>query len=481
MPLARRLALLHLPRSIRTRLLLWLSIALVALLSVDVWASYRATLRSTQQAYDRLLVTSAHAIADLIRLERGRLVISLPHAALEIYGTSADPDDPIARGRMSYRVGFFRGEYLAGDTELAPVTHRPEVHPLYGSMIDLYDSSEGANPMRVAALLQPVESFDGTRLVMVQVAEPSQYRSVVAKRLLAETLLRQAGLLAVCLAMFWVVSRLALRPLGALGQRLAERPARDLSPVRMADGPSELNPVLEGFNSLLERLRQAQDQQRRFVADASHQLRTPLTVLQVQADAGLKGDIPPLDALNGVAQTTQRAARLAEQLLSLARAQQAASTDAMERFDLKDVAGEVVIELSSLIAGKSLDFHFDCASAFVESHRWMVQEILANLVKNAIEFTPQGGSLGLSLGMPGESVEVVVWDTGCGLSPSMIEHAFKPFATDRPTRGAGLGLAICKDLADAAGASLQLANRTAPATGLEARVRFAPPADPAPR
>src|SRR6185436_16248329 len=112
----------------------------------------------------------------------------------------------------------------------------------------------------------PVESFDGAHLLVVQVAEPSRYRGVLARRLLMETLLRQAGLLAVCLAMFWIVSRAALRPLGAHGRRLAERPARDLSPISMEEAPAELDPVIEGFNSLVQRLREAQEQQRRFVA-----------------------------------------------------------------------------------------------------------------------------------------------------------------------------------------------------------------------
>lgn len=468
------------PRSIRARLLVGLVVPMVLFLAADAWANYRAAVQTAQLAYDRLLVTSAHAIADLIRLERGKLVIGLPHAALEIYDQSAGgTDEPENRGRMLYRVGFADGTYLAGDADLTPYTGRPASHPLYHSMIELYDTRQGTEPMRVAALLQPVESFDGARLVVVQVAESSQYRDALTRNILIDTLQRQAALLAVVLALLWTVATLALKPLNTLAQRLDERPAQDLAPLLLPHPPLEIRSLLGGFNGLLSRLAQAQQQQRRFVADASHQLRTPLTVLQLQADAGLRGDIAPLEALASVATTTQRATRLAEQLLSLTRAHQTTDGDPPEPCDLRELASEVAVELSPLIASRFLDFHFDCVPCSVTTHRWMVREVLANLLKNAIEFTPPHGSLGLQV-QSSPVAAVTVWDTGPGLSPAMKEHVFTPFATDRPSSGAGLGLAICRDLAAASGATLDLANRAGePPAGLQARLAFAPGASQA--
>jgi two-component system sensor histidine kinase TctE len=469
MPLAETAAL----RSMRARLLAWLSVALLTVLGWNTWASYRAGLESAQLAYDRLLVTSAHAIADLIRLERGKLVVGLPYAALEIYGTPGLADDSGERGQLLYRVGFFRGEYLAGDADMPAYTGRPQPHPIYHSMIDLYDSTDTPEPMRVAALLQPVESFDGSRLVMVQVAEPLRPRRVLARRILTEALLRHALVLVVALAACWALSTLALRPLRELARKLDARSGHDLAPVQLRGAPAELDPLIAGFNVLLGRLAQEQEQQRRFVADASHQLRTPLTVLQLQAEAGLKGDIPAGEALASVAATTQRASHLAEQLLSLARAQQSNRQEPPQVFDLRELASEVAVELSPLVAAKSLDFHFECEPAPVSSHRWMVREVLLNLLKNALEFTPEGGSLGLRLARQDGAVALQVWDSGPGLSEAMVAHVFEPFATDRPTRGAGLGLAICKDLAEAAGFDLTLENRPAASGhGLVAHLRF---------
>ncbi|MBI2772636.1 MAG: sensor histidine kinase [Burkholderiales bacterium] len=477
-------ARLALPRSIRARLLLWLSLPLVVFLAIDAWANYSAALRTAQLAFDRLLVTSTHALADLIRLERGQLVISLPHAALEIYdhvSAAAEPGELETRGRMLYRVGFLDGAYLAGDRELPAYTARPPSHPVYRSMIELYDSRSGPEPMRMAALLQPVESFDGARLVVVQVAESSAYRDALARRILLETLVRQAVLLVVVLALIWVVATLALKPLTLLAARLDARSAHDLTPLAPAPVPSELTPVVGGFDGLLARLAHAQEQQRRFVADASHQLRTPLTVLQLQAESGLRGDVPAQEALASVAATTQRATRLAEQLLSLAKAQQTAATEAPQDADLREIASEAAVELSPLIAAKYLDFRFECEPCTASTHRWMVREIVANLLKNAIEFTPDHGVLGIRTEFEGGSPALVVWDSGPGLSDAMKEQVFTPFATDRPSRGAGLGLAICRDLASALGASLQLANRGGAQGGLQARLVMPPAPPPPPR
>lgn len=453
---------------------MWLSLPLIVFLAIDAWANYRAALGAAQLAYDRLLVTSAHAIADLIRLERGKLVISLPHAALEIYGDpgASGTDEPETRGRMQYRIGFVDGSYLAGDAELPPFTGRPTSHPIYRSMIELYDMRHGAEPMRGAALLQPVESFDGARLVVVQVAESARARNALGHAILRDTLLRQAALLAVVLALIWAVGTLALKPLDTLARRLEQREAGDLTPLPHGSPPIELRPVINGFNGLLARLSQAQEQQRRFVADASHQLRTPLTVLQLHADAGLRGDMAPIDALQAVASTTQRATRLADQLLTLAKAQ-ASHGEKADTFDLRELASEVAVELSPLVAARFQDFYFECDACEVTSYRWMVREITTNLLKNAIEFTPVRGSLGIRVEQ-GSVKTLVIWDTGPGLSPAMAELVFKPFATDRPSRGAGLGLAICHDLALASGASLQLDNRAAPGqvSGLEARLSF---------
>lgn len=472
---------------IRTRLLLGLGVPLLAFLSVDAVFTYRAALQTAQVAYDRLLVTSAHALGDLIRLDRGQLQITLPHAALEIYDATPawtrDTNGP-GHSRMLYRVGFVGGDYLAGDADLQPYTGRPAPHPLYQSMIALYDGDKNGEPMRMAALLQPVETFEGLRTVVVQVAESSAYRQRLSDTILRDTALRRSALLAVLLALVWAVATVALKPLRRFARQLDARPARDLNPIEMPLPPPELAPVIAGFNGLLSRLRTAQAQQQRLVADASHQLRTPLTVLQLQADAGLHGDMPAEEALANVASTTRRATRLVQQLLSLARAQQTEAVDDVEVFDVRLLAQDLALELSPLFAGRHLDFHLDGDSRMAVGQPWMLREVLQNLISNAIEFTPAGSSLGVVIGCTdagngsaGNDVMLTVWDRGPGLPESMREQVFTPFATDRPTRGAGLGLSICRDLVRQLRGTIELHNRLEAGriVGLDAVVRL--PAD----
>lgn len=461
------------PHSIRARLLVWLISPLAFFLGLAAWTNYLASLQATQLAYDRLLVTSAHALADLIHLERGQLIITQPHASLEIYDhTDTKINTSLPRGQILYRVSFVDGSYVAGDQVLPPYHVGSVTHSPYDSMIDLYDLRDGPEPMRIAALLQPIESFDGNKLIVVQVAESSGYRDALAQQFFFKTLRQQTALLAVLVVLIWIVTTFALRPLSLLTQQLNARNSSDLAPLQVSIIPTELERVVWSFNNLLSRLALSQEQQRRFVADASHQLRTPLAVLQLHADAGLHGDISAQEALEYVSATTRRATRLAEQLLSLARAQQTASQEQPEKVDLRDIARMVAIDLSPLIAHKYLNFQFNCLSSTTQTHSWMISEILSNLLKNAIEFTPEKGMLGITLHHEANDALFTVWDSGPGLSLSMQEQVFRPFATDGQSCGAGLGLAICHDLATTLGASLTIKKTPTTFKGLQVQLRL---------
>lgn len=203
-------------RAVRQRLMLWLALPVALFILVDAWASYRAAAGIAQSAFDRLLVTSAHALADLIHLEGGELQITLPHAALELYGDEAEVagrrGDAVTRSRMIYRVSYLNGEYLAGERAVAPYAGLAPVHPRYGVRLALYGTQLAGEPVRMAALWQPVETHDGMRYVVVQVGEPSQYRDRIARGILWQTLARQSALLALLVVLIWCVATVALRP-----------------------------------------------------------------------------------------------------------------------------------------------------------------------------------------------------------------------------------------------------------------------------
>ena len=184
-----------------------------------------------------------------------------------------------------------------------------------------------------------------------------------------------------------------------------------------------MQPMVHAFNGLIARIGLSRQQQQRFVADASHQMRTPLAVLQLHAEAGLKGDIPAPEALQDIAKTTQRTTRLIHQLLMWNRAQQTQHT-AADTVDL-------------------------CA---------LLQEIVMNLLRNAITHTPAQGTLGIRLSQQEKAVEICVWDSGPGLSTQMQQELFTPFVSESQ-QGVGLGLIISRDLAQACGGSLLIRNR----------------------
>jgi two-component system sensor histidine kinase TctE len=462
--------------SLRRRLLLWLSLPIAVFIAVDAYASYRAALATAELAFDRLLVTSAHALGDLIRLERGELQVSLPHAALELYDGAVALDGAAAttRSRMVYRVGFLNGDYLAGEPDVPPYAAGiAPVHPRYGARLALYDTQLHAQQLRMAALWLPVEAHEGLRYVLIQVGEPSAYRDSLARSILWQTLQRQLVLLGLLLGLVWIVATVALQPLRAFARRLDQRSASELTPLRSPHAPQELAPVVHAFNGLLQRVGEAQAQQQRLIADASHQLRTPLATLQLHAHAGLGGAMPPREALERIAATTERTGRMVHQLLawSRARAPQAETQAVQDQADLRELLEEVAVELSPLLARRHQDFQLDAPSCRWQGPVWMVQEIVANLLHNALTYTPEGGSIAVELALAPAHIVLRVLDDGPGLPAPLQSAPFQPFVRSSGA-GAGLGLAICQDLARGCGGELVVVNRPAAAGsgGVEARL-----------
>lgn len=426
--------------SMRRRLMGWIAAPLLVFVAIQAWDSYQAALATAQTAFDRLLVTSAHALADLIWLERGELQITLPHAALELYAgdVRVSSRDSPTHSPMVYRVSYTNGDFLAGDQAVQPYDGLPPVNEAYAARLKLYDTQLHGEPMRMAALWQPVESAEGLRYVIVQIGEYSAYRFELGRRMLWQTLERQAILLALLLAL-WLASTAALRPLQLLAQRLEQRKANDLSHLPVHQQPREMAPMLQAFNGLLGRIEHAQVQQQRFVADASHQLRTPLAVLQLHANAGLQGDVPMPEALHNINATTRRTSRVVHQLLMWNRVRQGAG-GTPQTLDLRDLMQDVAIQQSPLLAQKHLDFSLEAEPCAWQGEPWMVEELLMNLLSNAIRHTPDSGALGMTLQATEGRIGLTVWDSGPGLSPQMQQDLFTPLRERRqPGRGPGPG------------------------------------------
>jgi two-component system sensor histidine kinase TctE len=454
------------PWSLRDRLMLGILLPVVAFIAINTLALYRQALRAADVAYDRTLLATAKSIGDLLEAEplangTAQLKSTLLYSALE-------PFEVDNRSRLYYRVTGFAGETVSG-FEALPRWHGqiPAKGP-YAALVDFYDDVYQGAPVRVAVLLQPVTWRGGQGMATVQVAETLELRQTLARSLLLGTLWRQAALIGLIAAVVVFVVRRATRPVLTLSQALSQRPAGDLTPLPSANAPQELQPLLEATNQLMARLGNLLEHQKRFVRDASHQLRTPLAVLKTQVQSARRGDVEPQQALAEIDQTVQRATQLANQMLALAKVAQMRQQPGAPLTDWAAVTRAVALDLSALIAGHALEFDLEApAPAWVHSHEWALRELTRNVLHNAIRHSPPGGALRISLVLEslttgphiGAWVRLMIQDDGPGIADAWRERLFQPFATTDSRHGCGLGLAICQDVALSLGGRIALNNR----------------------
>ena len=456
------------PHSLRRYLLAGIVIPIALFVMIDTVGNYRRALAAIHTAYDRSLLASARYIGELLQTNGAELRVDLPYAALEIFDAGNE-------GRMYYRISGLSGEFLSGYEDLPAYTRKLPQRSSYAALVDFYDADYRGERVRMAALYQPVSGENLRGMALIQVAETQEIRERLARGLLIDTLIREALMIAVVAAVAWLVVTRALRPVNDLRREVLARGERDLSPVATVGLPHELQPVVGAINDLMQRLLRMVGLQRQFVRDASHQLRTPLAVLKTQAQNGLSGHADPMATLEQMHGTVDRAIRLANQMLALAKVEQVHGQAAPSAIDLAEIAREIALDLSPLIADKSIDFELNADEPVsVRGHEWMLRELTRNLLHNAVRETPEGGALALVVERTPECARLVVRDTGPGLSESLREHLFEPFHTGHPTTGSGLGLAICREVCDRMGGTIELVNRLegGRTAGLDAIVRL---------
>jgi two-component system sensor histidine kinase TctE len=455
-------------RSLRRRLMAGILLPVIVVVSVNTVSLYRQALRAADTAYDRTLLASAKSIGEQLQVVDGgaaaRLTATVPYSALEAF----EADN---RSRIFYRVTGFAGEMVSGFADLPPWRGSVPMTGPYAALVDFYDDVYAGVPVRVAVLLQPVAGPAGQGMATIQVAETLELRRTLAREMLVATVWRQLALVAVIVVVVVAVVQRATLPVRRLSAQLGTRREDDLAPLEAPDAPRELAPLVDATNQLMARLQRLLDHQKRFVRDASHQLRTPLAVLKAQTQSALRGDMPAAQALEEIAGTVERATRLANQMLALAKVEQLQAQGPAGPVALADVVGEVALDLSPLIAARALDFELQAAPVTVRGHDWMLRELTRNLLSNAVRETPAGGRLLVGVGLDDGTPVLRVCDSGPGIPPEAMDRLFEPFHTGHPTEGSGLGLAICRSICDALGATLTLTNRS-PA-GLDAEVRFA--------
>ena len=335
------------PLSLRRYLLLGILLPVGLFVVINTMSLYRQTLAAVNIAYDRTLLASAKSIGELLDVdgydEQASLRATVPYAALEAF----EADN---QSRMFYRVSSPGGEMVSGFAELPFWRGRLPDRTTYAALVDFYDDRYREEDVRVAVLLQPVASERGRGMAVIQVAETLELRRTLARKILLDTLVRQAVLVAVIVLVAVVVVQRATRPVRDLSARLQARPENDLSRIAAADAPRELLPLVEATNQVMERLQHLLDHQKRFVRDSSHQLRTPLAVLKTQVQSALRGDVEPHQALLEINDTVDRATQLANQMLSLAKVEQLRQQADARVQDFAAVVRAVALDLSPLLA-----------------------------------------------------------------------------------------------------------------------------------
>jgi two-component system OmpR family sensor kinase len=314
---------------------------------------------------------------------------------------------------------------------------------------------------------------------VIQVAAPGSLRSdraaAIALRILVPIV---ASIPLFALLIWWLVGR-ELRPLDAIARAIAVRAPASLEAVPQAGLPEEVRPMVTQLNGLLERLGSAIGTQKRFTADAAHELRSPLTALQLQIQVLERAGSPEArrEALEQLKAGTRRASRLVEQLLTMARLEPEAAQEPRVPVDLDRLAASVAADFEPLAAAKAIELRLGrVETARVEAQERALRTLAGNLVDNAVRYTPAAGRVVLDAYMQQGRAVLAVQDTGPGIRPEERARVFDRFyrLPGSGVEGSGLGLAIVKQIADAHGAAIALGEGDG-GRGLRVTVAFPPP------
>lgn len=439
-------------RSLRRTLLIWQLAPLLVMLIVGTVVVYRLALGFAEREYDHALYESAFDITQLLRKsaeDSGR--IHLPNSASELI--LADSDD-----ETFFSIITAQGMRLIGDARLplSPAKVKSTNEAVY------YNSDLGGKPVRVVSTPISITLQGQQQLLHVQVAETLNKRKRLADQILSSFVVPQIVLIGLSAILVLFGIRRGLQPLDEVRDAIAHRSYLDMRPAPTTQVPVEVLPLVDEINGLLKRLETVFEGQKRFTADAAHQLRTPLAGLAAQTDLALGQDnpAPTTHALLQIKTVSRRLNHLIHQLLLLSRSEAAGGNALFDKLDLRELAREIVLENAPLAANKGIDLGFEGEETpvTIRGNPQLLQELLLNLVDNAIRYTPSGGQITVRL-EAGPPVCLSVEDNGPGIPLEERERVFERFhRVDRANavEGTGLGLAIVQQIAWTHGATITL-------------------------
>lgn len=438
--------------SLRRRLLGWILLPLAGLIGINAWVAYGNAVQAANEAYDRSLYLAARTLAEELEWRDGRVQLDMMKAAGFLFENHTG-------SRLFYKVETPTGRWLAGVEALPDVPVVGQSAVKYFALVQFDDGVYLNQPVRLAQLTHVMEDADVKEpLLKITVAETMEARQQLIQSILWDTLGSQGLLLlAAALLVLWGVQR-GIRPLEVFRQQLARKADDDFSPIHPPDLPRELRPLIETLNSYLDRLGRLIDIRKRFLDNAAHQLRTPLTALKTQLALVQRNAEPEQSEalLMAARQTTDDAVRLTEQLLAMTRVEHAREMHSPHTVDLVDLARRVTQEhlMRAHQLGDDLGLEVQVAQCEVQGVDLLLHEALSNLIDNAIHHGPVGTHITVRVGEFWLEVE----DDGPGIAPEHQAHVFERFYRAAPSgvNGSGLGLSIVKEIANQHGAVLKV-------------------------
>ncbi|MEY4564648.1 MAG: hypothetical protein RLZZ618_3925 [Pseudomonadota bacterium] len=448
-------------RSLFGEILDWMLAPLLLLWPMSVVLTWLVAQGIANKPFDRELSDKARMLAQQVSQQTG--TDGRQHAAFALPDSTVDLLHGDEGDTLYYQITDTEGQHLSGERAMkGPVE---EESPTLGA-VRLRDDELHGEPVRVASIWVRVPGAVAPAAPLVQVAETLGKRSRLATEIIKGVMLPQFVILPVAVLLVWLALARGIAPLNELQQRIRRRESHDLSPIDERGAPEEVSPLVQAINDLLARLDRSIGTQKHFLADAAHQLKTPLAGLRMQAELAQRdidaGRLDPQvlkESLHQIARSSQRATHMVNQLLAMARAESNAQSMSHAPVDLVELATDVVRDFVPQALDKRIDLGFEGpiargplppASARINGHAMLLRELLGNLVDNALHYTPDGGTVTVRVVADpfGQVVVLQVEDSGPGIAPSERDKVFQPFyrALGTNVDGSGLGLAIVLEI-----------------------------------
>ena len=464
----------------------WMLVPLLLLWPMSVTLTWLISQNIANKPHDRELEHLVQALArEVVRVHTGpgqsRMELSFPEQAL--FAGQTD-------GHRQIQVLGLRGELVAGNPALPlpPEEPTPVDAVQKGSInerVMLADIEVDEVPMRVAWMWLPERIETGAEQApLVQVAETRAEREMLATEVLKGVLLPQYAILPLAVLLVWMALTRGLAPLEVLQRRIRARRSQDLSPIDEREAPEEVAPLVSAINDLLARLEQSVATQKRFLADAAHQLKTPLAGLRMQAELAQRemaqGGEPEQArrSLQQIARASQNATRMVNQLLAMARAEDPEQALRRQTVRLEAIAFETVEDFVQRALDRRIDLGYEAppppppgrTPIALQGQPVLIRELVRNLVDNALIYTPIGGAVTVRVlhDYYGRVAVLQVEDTGVGIPEAERELVFQPFyrALGTEVDGSGLGLAIVREIVERHGARITIEDARARGPGI---------------